>query len=93
MTAETYDNLPDEVKAIVDTWTDEGDKYVECRRVINELEKIGWTGDYGLDGEIYGVWKIGEYMCVNCGGGFSEDEMIMGDEDLDADFCTSCYPK
>lgn len=58
MTAEDYDNLPEDVKEIVDSYTDEGCKYKECRRIIDELEKIGWTGDFGLDGEIYEVKKL-----------------------------------
>jgi len=58
MEEEDYNALPEEVKAILDTWQDEGDKYQQCDRVIAELEKIGWTADYGLCGEIDSVYPL-----------------------------------
>lgn len=58
MTAEDYDNLPEDVKNIVDSYDDNNDKYSECRRIKAELEQIGWTCDYGLEGEVYDVEKI-----------------------------------
>ena len=55
MTAIEYDNLPDNIKAIVDSWDDNKDLYAECRRIQTELECNDWTCDYGLDGEIFDV--------------------------------------
>lgn len=50
-----YDDLPKEVIDIVDTYEESGDLYGECRRIKFELEKIGWTCEYGLDGDIYDI--------------------------------------
>jgi hypothetical protein len=55
MTEIEYDNFPQEVKAIVDTYDDNENLYEECHRIQKELEHIGWTCDYGLDGEVYYV--------------------------------------
>ena len=33
-----------------------------------------------------------EYMCVNCGGGFSREDMCF-DTDYDCDFCIDCYDR
>lgn len=64
MTAEEYEFLPDNVKLIVDSWDDNKDLYKECARIKTELEAIGWTCDYGLDGMVYDVMKIKEFMDV-----------------------------
>ena len=91
MTAETYDNLPQHIKDIVDSWTDDGDKYETCARIVEELEDEGWTAEYGLDGEIHSVREVGSlYMCINCGGGFNREEMVMGDDDGE-DRCVDCH--
>jgi len=55
MTAEQYDNLPEEVKAIVDTYNDNENLYEECHRIKVELQQIGWTCDYDLSGELSDV--------------------------------------
>ena len=59
MTEQEYELLPTEVKSIVDSWDDNKDLYGECARIKAELETIGWTCDYGLDGEICDVVKLG----------------------------------
>ena len=33
---------------------------------------------------------MNNYMCVNCGGGFSREEMYF-DTEYDGDFCSDCY--
>ncbi len=33
-----------------------------------------------------------EYMCVNCGGGFTKEQMYF-DTEYDCDSCQDCYPK
>ena len=53
--ARAYENFPDEVKCIVDSWDDNKNLYEECARIKVELEHIGWTCDYDLSGEVYDV--------------------------------------
>lgn len=55
MTAEQYDSLPENIKGIVDSWDDNKNLYDECARIKQELECIGWTCEYGLDGMVYDV--------------------------------------
>ena len=55
MTEQEYDNLPLNIKNIVDSWDDNKDLYAECARIKKELNQLGWTCDYGLDGEVYDV--------------------------------------
>jgi hypothetical protein len=57
MSPEEYDNLPLEIKNIVDSWDDNNDIYSDCSRIQKELKEIGWTCEYGLDGIIYEVKK------------------------------------
>jgi len=57
MTEIEYDNLPERVKAIVETYDDNENLYEECHRIKIELEHIGWTCDYDLSGEIFDVRK------------------------------------
>lgn len=58
MTEQEYNNLPQDIKDVVDSWDDNKDIYAECRRIRSELEQMGWTCDYGLDGEVYDVRKV-----------------------------------
>ena len=55
MTAEEYDNFPQEIKNIVNSWDDNESLYKECVRIKLELQELDWTCDYGLSGEIYDV--------------------------------------
>ena len=55
MTEIEYDNFPQEVKAIVDTYDDNKNLYEECHRIQKELEHLGWTCDYDLSGEVFDV--------------------------------------
>ena len=59
MGEQEYELLPTNVKSIVDSWDDNKDLYKECARIKTELETIGWTCDYGLDGMVYDVVKLG----------------------------------
>ena len=49
-----YENLPQHIKDIVDSWDDNKD-YQECSRIKCELEINGYTCDYGLDGQVYDI--------------------------------------
>lgn len=48
--------IPDEINTILNSMDENKCKYKECERISKELLNRGWTCDYGLDGEIYGVW-------------------------------------
>lgn len=56
MEAIEYDKLPEDVKAILNTYNDDCiNIYDECRRIQSELNKIGWDCDYDLSGDIFDV--------------------------------------
>jgi hypothetical protein len=55
MTEKEYEQLPEGIKAIVDSWDENKDLYKECRRIKSELKDYGWSCDYGLDGMVYDV--------------------------------------
>lgn len=56
---ETPELIPENVQIILDTFDeDTSNTYTELARLVNELEKIGYTFDYYLDAEPYGLRKI-----------------------------------
>jgi hypothetical protein len=55
-----YSNLPKKVKNILDTFDEDKDEYKEAKRIVNALNKIGWTAEYYLDGLVYNVGEIGK---------------------------------
>ena len=57
MTEAEYENLPENVKSIVDSWDENEDLYKECARIKSDLNLIGWTCSYGLDGMVYDVTR------------------------------------
>ena len=52
-----YDALPEDVKNILSTLNEDLDQYEECTRITKELNSIGWTCSFGLDGVIDNVYK------------------------------------
>ena len=58
MTAEEYDNLPDNVKDIINSFDEDLDSYVECERIISELNLIGYTAEYYLDGVLFNITPL-----------------------------------
>lgn len=50
-----YDALPGNVKSIIDSLNEDADPYQEAKRMIDELEKINWTADFGLSGELVDI--------------------------------------
>ena len=56
---ETPELIPTEVKAIMDTFNEySGNEYLELDRIVNELNEIGYTFDFYLDAEPYGLRPI-----------------------------------
>lgn len=55
---EDWENLPAEVQAILDKHCTGDNTYEACRALIDDLEKVGYTCDYGLSAEPYGLRKI-----------------------------------
>ena len=53
---ETPELMPSEVQAILETFDeDTSNTYLELDRLVNELENIGYTFDYYLDADPYGL--------------------------------------
>jgi len=46
---ENYEALPDNVKLLIDNFNNNEQTYENCGLLVAELEKIGFTCDYGLD--------------------------------------------
>ena len=47
-----YEELPQDVKAIIDSYNESEDNYTELSRMQQELKAIGWFMDYYLNAEI-----------------------------------------
>ena len=57
---ETPELIPQDVQAILETFNEDSpNTYLELTRLINELEAIGYTFDYYLDAEPYGLRPAG----------------------------------
>jgi hypothetical protein len=71
---EDYDNIPSNVQEVLDKYSDafEDGDYRKLEKANNELNKIGYTFEYGLDGEAYDLRKIGQK------GKMDEDEYAKG---------------
>ena len=50
---EQYQNLPDNVQKILEQYALNDATYEDCDKLIEELEKVGFTCDYGLCAECY----------------------------------------
>jgi hypothetical protein len=51
-----WENIPDEVKTILDKYSEEDNDYRVLRKMQKELEnETGYTFDWGLDAEPYGL--------------------------------------
>ena len=55
---ETPELIPAEVQNVLDSWDQDGDPYKECTRLEIELAPLGYTFEWGLDGEPYNLQKI-----------------------------------
>jgi len=56
---ETPELIPSEVQAILDKYSEMDNTYTNCGDLIDELESVGYTCDYGLDAEPYGLRPMG----------------------------------
>jgi hypothetical protein len=52
---ETPELIPNEVEAILIKYYELDNTYENCANLVDELETIGWTCDYYLDAEPYGL--------------------------------------
>lgn len=55
---EDYDSLPDDVKTVLDRYTDSDTNYENCALLVQELNAIGYTCEYGLDAEPFKLRKL-----------------------------------
>ena len=63
--------IPSEVQAVLETFNEEADPYWELERVLKQVEKLGYTFDYFLDADPYGLRPVG--MELNQLDGYGED--------------------
>ncbi len=48
---------PEEVQTIINSFDDNKGLYRECERLLIELEPLGYSFEYGLDGSPYNLTK------------------------------------
>ena len=56
---ETPELIPSEVQDVLVTFDEDADDYHELGRLLDELEPLGYTFDYYLNAEAYGLRPIG----------------------------------
>lgn len=55
---DNYENLPTEVIAILEKFSSKINNYKNCENLITELEKIGYSCEYDLSGELFNLIKL-----------------------------------
>jgi len=58
---EHHEELTGDIRTLTDEMnvtSIEGFSYVDCGRYLARAEKLGWTFEYGLDSEPFGLTKI-----------------------------------
>ncbi len=70
---EDYDDIPDNVQEILQKYDFEEGDYRTLEKAKKDVEKVGYTFEYSLDGTAYDLRKIGQK-------GKSEDEYAKGGE-------------
>lgn len=55
---EIPEKIPSNVMAILDKYSEMDNTYENCQRLVDELEAIGYTCEYGLDAEPYNLKKL-----------------------------------
>lgn len=56
---ETPELIPQDVQAILETFNEDADPYHELDRVRDEIFELGYTFDYYLDADPYGLRPVG----------------------------------
>ena len=83
---ENYDEQPEELAEIVNFYMekfDEGDyDYEDSKNFLKEVEAIGYTFDYGLDNEPYGLRPIGTELDEYADGGAIANQQLIADAHL-----------
>lgn len=59
---EDFENLPKEVQKIITSFSGKEPDYDDCRAFVTELEKVGYTCDYGLDASPFNLHEIRKTM-------------------------------
>lgn len=52
------DSIPKNIQDILDTFNQDADRYSECQRILNKIKPLGYSFEYGLDGEPYELIKL-----------------------------------
>ena len=55
MTDKEYDQLPEKIKSILNSFDDNKESYSECEKIRSKLNLVGWDCDYDLSGTIFDV--------------------------------------
>lgn len=55
---ETYEVLPKEVQLVLEKHQNDDAEYDNCEELIKDLNEVGYTCDYGLDGVPYDLKKL-----------------------------------
>jgi hypothetical protein len=71
--AEQYEALPQDVKNVLDKYSECENDYDSCAKLQEELETIGWTISYYLDAEPYDLRRV-----IKKGQDYTYDEIYEG---------------
>ena len=55
---DTPEVLPLEVQAILEKYSNKDFNYENCSNLVDELEQVGYTCEYGLDASPYDLKKV-----------------------------------
>jgi|SRR3989344_3286735 len=55
---EQYETLPQPVKTILDKYAEMENDYEACGNLVNELNTVGYTCEYGLDADPFNLRRI-----------------------------------
>lgn len=73
-----YDKLPIRVQKIIADFSEDDNSYEDCKRFIAKLNKVGYTCEYGLDAEPYGLRKLAPNEKFSEGGTIFNKPKING---------------
>lgn len=63
---EHYDEMPPQLKGVVSKWVEieagNGFTYPQCEHFLSEVNAIGYTFEYGLCAEPFGLCRIGDNL-------------------------------